>query len=161
MADEPKKDAPEAPAPGGKNKLLVILVVTNLLVVVGAAVAVVLAMGGSSSAEAAEEEGEPTTLGPLVEISGIVVNLDEPGGTHFLRAAFQLEITDAERQPDVDARLVPIRSALMLYFSGLNLEATQGQENRAQILEQVVAIANEQIGSELVRRAYFTEFVAQ
>ncbi len=161
MADEKETTEEAAPADGGKNKLIIALVVVNLLVVVGAAVAVVLVMtmGGDSETEEAEE---PTNeLGPLVEIGGIVVNLDEPGGTHYLRAGFQVEITNAEVQPQVDARLVPIRSALMLHLAGLHIADTQGQENREALLEDVTRIVNEQLGEELVRRTYVTEFVAQ
>ena len=152
---------PEAPPGegGGKNKLIIMLVVVNLLVVAGAAVAVVLAMGSGGGAEAAPAEVE--ALGPLVEIDGVVVNLDEVGGSHYLRASFQLELDGEESQEPVTARLVPIRSALMLHLSGLEVADTQGEENRAEILETVATIANEQIGDEVVRRAYFTEFVAQ
>lgn len=160
MADEPAADPEAAPEGGGKNKLIIILVVVNLLVVAGAAVAVVLAMGGSSDA-GGRASAEPATLGPLIEIDGVVVNLDEPGGSHYLRASFQLELDGEESQEPVTARLVPIRSALMLHLSGLHVEDTQGEENRAELLETVATIANEQLGDELVRRAYFTEFVAQ
>lgn len=161
MADETETEPEVAPS-GGKNKLMIILVVTNLVAVIGAAVAIVFATSTPASGDEEEAEAEESTeLGPLVELAAMVVNLDEPGGTHYLRAGFQLEITDGERQPEVEARMVPIRSAVMLHLSGLSSETTTGQEARETILEQIATLCNEQIGSELVRRAYFTEFVVQ
>ena len=100
-------------------------------------------------------------MGPLLEVSDVVVNLADPGGTHFLRAGFQFELTDAERQPDVESHMVPVRSAFMIYFSGLTVEETMGRENREALLEHLKELANEQIGADLVRNIYFTAFVVQ
>ena len=163
MADDPESP-PANGSESGKNKLIIILAVVNLLVVLGAAVAVVLVMSqqGAAADEPPQAQGsgvEP--LGTLLILDGLVVNLDEADGTHYLRASFQIELDDAEREAEVTARMVPIRSALMLYLSGLQLEDTQGEEKRREILERVAALANEQLGAELVRRAYLTEFVAQ
>ncbi|HJL19163.1 MAG TPA: flagellar basal body-associated FliL family protein [Sandaracinaceae bacterium LLY-WYZ-13_1] len=161
MPDD-KSEAPEAEdAGGGKNKLLIVLVVTNLLVVLGAGAAVFFAMGSPSQSAEAETDGEPEPVGPLLELQAMVVNLDEPERTAFLRAGFQLELSDAEAQPQVEARLVPLRSAMLLHLSGMTVEDTVGREQREQVLESLRDVANEQLGGELVRRVHFTEFVVQ
>jgi len=164
MADD-KQDTEEQPAPsgGGKSTLIIVLVVTNLLVVAGAAGAVVMTMGSqpAATAEAAEPTGSGREVGPLLELSALVVNLEDPNGTHYLRAGFQLEIRDAERQAEVETRLVPLRSAVLLHLSGKSMDEVVGQENRAAILEELTELANEQIGGDLVRAIYFTEFVVQ
>ena len=167
MADESKEaEGAEAPPQGGKNKLVLILVVVNLVVVLaaaGGAVAFVTMGGtGSAAAEAPPEEADaPRSVGPLMEISDIVVNLEDEDSQHFVRAGFQFELSDAERQSDVEAHLVPIRSAFLLHFSGMTVDQTRGREARQQLLDDLKTIANEEIGAELVSHVYFTAFVVQ
>lgn len=162
MADDKKKDGDEAEAKGGKSKLVLVLVITNVLVLAGVGAAVFFMMTQPAAGAGAEAPAqEPSHLGPLVEITPLVVNLSDEDGSHFLRAAFQLEVTDPERQPDVEARLVPMRSAIMLYLSSLQRDDTVGQENLTTIIDRIRELANEQAGAELVRNVYLTDFVVQ
>lgn len=161
MADE-ETDEEEVPA-SGNGKLLIIVVVVNMVVVLGAAGAVFFAMQGQAQPAAAAEPEveEPDTIGPLVSLDSIVVNLDESQATHYLRASFQIEVVDAEHQPQVEERLVPIRNAVILFLSSLSVEDTQGEEAREIVLDTILELGNEALGSELIRRVYFTEFVVQ
>ncbi|GAB5542131.1 MAG: hypothetical protein SangKO_018910 [Sandaracinaceae bacterium] len=163
MAEEKQDTEESPPRGGGKSTLIIVLVVTNLLVVAGAAAAVVMTMGSqpAATAEADAPAGAAREIGPLLELSALVVNLEDPNGTHFLRAGFQMEIRDAERLAEVETRLIPLRSAILLYLSGKSMDEVVGQDNRVVILEELTELMNEQVGDDLVRAVYFTEFVVQ
>ena len=165
MADEDKSEA-EGNAGGSNKKLIVALMIVNLLVLLGAggAVAYVVMMPGQQAqadAPSEEDEDAPPQLGPLVELSTFVINLDDSDSSHYVRAGFQLELANAEDQSRVEARMVPIRSAVMLHLSGLTVAETRGRDNRQALLEALKELVNEQIGDELVRRIYFTQFVVR
>jgi len=164
MAD---KDKAEDEEKGGKSKiLLIVLGVLGVIVVAGgsAAGAVALTLANAPAA-AAEEEAEPVDeprqMGPLMEIPAMVVNLDDPTGSHFIRAAFQFELADAEQQPQVESHLVPVRSEILLHLSGMSVEECMGRENRQALLDELLVLVNEQIGAEIVTNIYFTALVVQ
>ncbi|MFK7988930.1 MAG: flagellar basal body-associated protein FliL [Sandaracinaceae bacterium] len=158
MADEEAEPAPE----GGKSKLMIVLVVTNLLVVAGAGAAVFFAMSQpTQEAEAADEGDAPETLGPLVEVTTLVVNLSDTEGSRYLRTSLQIESPDEESKATVESRMVPIRSALLLYLSGLTAEDFVGTEAREAILEECKARIEEQAGEGLVRNVYIGDMVVQ
>lgn len=157
MAEEEAEPAPE----GGKSKLMLILVVTNLLVVAGAGAAVFFAMSQPTQEAAAEETDAPETLGPLVEVTTLVVNLSDAEGSRYLRASLQIEARNEEAKATVEARMVPIRSALLLYLSGLTAEDFVGSEARQAILEECSTRIEEQAGEGLVRNVYIGDMVVQ
>lgn len=160
MADE---EAAEPAPEGGKSKLMLVLVATNLLVVAGAGAAVFFAMSQPTQ-EAVAEEGAgtaPETLGPLLEVTTLVVNLSDEEGSRYLRTSLQIETRDEEAKTAVEARMVPIRSALLLYYSGLTAEDFVGTEARQAILEESQARIEEQAGEGLIRHVYIGDMVIQ
>ncbi len=167
MAEDKKDEGEEKK--GGKGKILAIVLGVVLVVVLAggsAAGAVVLTLANApapaaAAAEEAAPAGEPRQMGPLMEVPALVVNLDDPDGSHFIRAGFQFELRDAEQQSVVESHLVPIRSAILLHLSGLTVEDTMGRENREALLERMLELVNEQIGSDLVTHIYFTALVVQ
>jgi len=166
MSDKDNDSKDEAKPEAPKNRLVIILVVVNLVVVLAAAGGVVAftVMGGASPAPAAAAEPAPGAMrdiGPLMEVADMVVNLSDETGTRYMRAGFQFELADADRQSDVEARMVPVRSAILLHLSGLDAEGTRGRENREALLEALRDLVNEQLGGEHVRAVYFTTFVVQ
>ncbi|MGF1465954.1 MAG: flagellar basal body-associated protein FliL [Sandaracinaceae bacterium] len=161
MADDDRKD--EAPgARGGGSRLLLAVVAVNILVVLGGVGAVFFVMQGQ--AQDAEEDAaldDPLEIGPLIEVDGMVVNLQEAHADRYLRCAFHLEAEDEESSADIEARMVPLRSAVLLYLTGLTLEEVHAEGAREAILTRIRELANEVIGAPVVRRAYFAEFVVQ
>jgi len=166
MADKDQDSKADAKEEAPKNRLVIILVIVNMVVVLAAAGGVVAftALGGAANAAASDEgaaAGAMREIGPLMEVSDMVVNLSDESGTRYMRAGFQFELADGERQSDVEARMVPIRSAILLHLSGIGADEAMGRENREALLEALRDLVNEQLGGEHVRAVYFTTFVVQ
>lgn len=171
MADAEEVDELTKPK---RNKLVILLVVMNLALVGGAAAWFFLSGGDPAEAQEADEEQEPeeldpTVFGPLIELAPIIANLNDAESGRFLKVTMYVEVAadateEAEAEAlraEVDAKIVPIRSRLVVYFSSCTVEETLGAENKERIALEIVELINEVLGEEQVRRVFYTEFVVQ
>ncbi|MCG8557253.1 MAG: flagellar basal body-associated FliL family protein [Proteobacteria bacterium] len=162
MAD----DTPELPVKP-RNKLILILLLLNLVAVGGTAVYFLLFSGGSSAQQGEDSEPVETEsakagkLGPLVALRPLVVNLAAEDASHYLKAVIQLEIHSADKLPAVEASLVPIRDGLITHLSSLRVAEVSDHGRKAELHEAIVDLANEVLEEDLVKKAYFSEFVVQ
>lgn len=162
-------DKEEVPKKGGKKKLVLALIIFNLLAAAGVGYFVIFGEEpeeeeGDSDEEGDEEEGEPMAgkgFGPLVEMKPLVGNLDDPGAGRYVKIKLHIEIKSEDDRPQVEAALVPIRSELLVYFTGVKPADTIGSKNKKRIIADVTDLVEGIVGSELVRRVFFTEFVTQ
>ena len=161
MADEAKPDdvKPEAPS-GGNSKLILILILCNLLGMGGIGAYLVL-FSDNGSAAAQEEEQDPETFGALVELPTLIVNLSGERWGRFMRVSLQMEAREEEDGPTIEAALVPIQNRMLIFFSELDPERTRTPGAKDEIAQELAVMINEVIGSEAVRRVFYTEFVVQ
>lgn len=160
--EEPKKK-------GGNKMLIIILVVVNVLALGGGAFFLLASKGGDDEDIVEDEEGDDeeeqatpeNQFGPLVEMKPLVANLDDPTAGRYVKITLHFEIHTEEQRPLMESALVPIRSRLLVYFTGVKLEDTIGKNNKLKIINDVKQIADEMVGEEVVRRVFFTEFVTQ
>lgn len=155
---EPEKQEPELVK---RSPLKLVLSLVGVLVVAGSGVIVYLSMADRGAESEAEPTDAPPQLGPLVELTPVVVNLDEPDATRLLRVVFQLEVGSEADQTLVTERMIPLRSDVFLYLSSLRVEDVQGREKREELLEAVRLRTVPIVGEGVVRRVYFTELVIQ
>lgn len=160
MADETGEDVAKS-GDGGKNKLMLILVVINILAVTGLGAYLVLFHQGPQSAEAEEPEPEPTEFGPLVPLDAMVSNLAGSNGKKFIKVTMHLEVGDPDKQPVLEAALVPVRNRFLLHLSSLTAEQVDSSEKMEALRGKLAELANKELGEEVVRRVFFTEFIAQ
>ena len=167
MADENENEN-EVSSGEGKSRGILIGMVVSVVIALGAVIALVIVVTSDDDSddpaeteEVVEEtrDTDPYDVGPLLEIDTLVVNLDERDATRYLRAGFRLELVSEEQVEQATGFLVPIRSAFLLYFSGLRAQEMRGLGNRERILEELRALANEVMGDDLVQHVYLTEFV--
>lgn len=162
-------DKDEIPKKGGKKMLVLGLVLFNLLAAGGVGYFVVMGDADEAAAdeggdeEEAEEKGPVggTEYGPLVEMKPLVSNLDDPQAGRYVKITLHLEIKSEDVRPQVEAALVPIRSELLVYFTGIKVEETIGTKNKKRIIQDVTDLVDGVVGEGLVRRVFFTEFVTQ
>ena len=56
---------------------------------------------------------------------------------------------------------MPIRSKLLIFFSQLDPSRIQDGEGKEAVREELVDAVNEVLGARVIRRVFYTEFVAQ
>jgi flagellar basal body-associated protein FliL len=98
----------------------------------------------------------------------VVANLDEPGATRYVRAAFTLEMP-AELNIDkgtafLEQKKPLITNLLTIYLAGLNIESIRGDKNLKRIQADLCDLFNERLypdSKPMIRRILIKEFAVQ
>jgi flagellar FliL protein len=153
--DETELGTPTAPS-GGVSSIL--LGLNLLLGVVGAGgVGWLVFAGGAVSAGASDADSPPV----VHKLEPIIVNLNEPTSSRYLRIALELEAHGQAAADQLVARERAVKHALLEYLSGLTVEQTLGTESRERIRAALQEIFDAEIGRDKVLAVYVTEFVVQ
>lgn len=163
MAKDAKEPGATPEAKPAKRWLLVVAVLLVNLLTLGGVVAyfTLFHTAGASAAAAPEAPPPASEYGPLHGLAPIVANLSDRTAGRFVRVTVHLEAKDEEALATVVAREIPIRHRLLIYFSELDATRAATPGGKDTLREELVPQVNEVIGSELVRRVYFSEFVVQ
>lgn len=152
---------PEA-KPAKRWPLVVAVLLVNLLTLGGVVGYFTLFhTTGASAAAAAPAEPPASEYGPLHGLAPIVANLPDRTAGRFVRVTVHLEAKDEEALVTVVAREIPIRHRLLVHFSELDAAVAAAPGGKDALREELLPMVNEVIGSDLVRRVYFSEFVVQ
>jgi flagellar FliL protein len=108
-----------------------------------------------------ESISPPDGPGPIMALDPIVTNLAEPDSDRYLKVTAQLRVTSESAKGEVEASMVPIRSAILMYMSSLNMEDITGSEKRLKVQANVRRLANDAMPATRIKFVYFTEFVVQ
>jgi len=163
---------------GGGGKLVTILVILNTLLI--------LAGGGyfmfikkdpppqiinkamdkkaKDNKKKVEEEDEDTKeFGDSHEYKGVIVNLNEPGGSRMLKISivFEFKAKKKKLKDALTKREAQIRSTIIMYLSGLSYVQTTGSANKELILKTIKKKVNSVLTEGKVRKVFFKEFVVQ
>lgn len=166
----------EGKAEGGQQKGIMMLIGLNtlLLMIFGAGGAYMVWVQSSqpeivatqAPMEVAGTDDNPVTdyagaVGPKRTMKPFVVNLADPGGDRYLRAAVEVELTTEDMAQEFDHRKGRIRHEVIAFLSSLRFSQTQGAQNKEEIRNGVLNRVNAQMSSGRVLGVYITEFVVQ
>jgi flagellar basal body-associated protein FliL len=99
--------------------------------------------------------------GIVAPLEPFVVNLNETGSSRYLKASFEVEVAGKPAAEELEHQKRAVRDDILRYLSGLTVQDTQGEANKAKIQEAVIARIEKQLGNAKVKRLFFTEFVVQ
>lgn len=157
-----------------KSKLLILIVGVNLLL--GGSAAAFFFMrgnggpaptsGSASSADRGEDghgaAAEAAKSGaPIVDFPPIIVNLNEPEGTRYLKTTIAIQLSDRRMAAEVEQLKPVIKDAFIRDLSELNFRQTMGSKNKTVIKRRLLKRFNEALGTEGGLEVLFTEFVVQ
>ncbi len=167
MAEKDDLELDDDIQPQGKSKLIIIIVVVNVVLLGGAGAFFVLSGGDEASAQEKpanpEEDMMAAMSGPptLVKVNPFIVNLNDPGGSRYLKLAMEVEVPGEKGSEIVTKRMAPVRSRVISYLSGLTFADTQGTKHKRDLEKNLSKEINEELKGEVVKNVYFTEFVIQ
>lgn len=156
MADE-EKEKEGAEEEGKKGSKLPLIIIAVLVLAGGGGAAYFLLF--SKPADSKPVRKGPR-IGPLMDMDTLVVNLDEPGGTRYLKVKVQLELTD-DMKPELRKLIPRLRDKILLQLSSLTVSDVQRLETKKSIKKKVKETANKVFGDKLVEAVYFKELVMQ
>lgn len=163
-------DAPAAAEPK-KAKKPIMLIVIALVVIAGGGGAAFFMLKGGAPAPAAAEHGEakaegeaskPTVGdGPITELPPIIVNLNEPEGTRYLKAVVAIALADDKVTAEVERLKPVIKDQFIRELSELNFRQTMGAKNKLAVKRRLLKRFNELIGPGAGTDLFLTEFIVQ
>lgn len=166
---------------GGGNK-------KKLFIIIGAAVAVAVVLGvvafmlmgkgdkkeagkAESKTEAAAEgkpegshgeaggkEGAATTN--MYPLEPFIVNIYDGQELRYLKVKVELEMSSSTKA-ELDARLAPIRDAILVLLSSKTLQDIQDLQGKNQLKEEILLAVNRITTPSKIAKVYFTDFVVQ
>ena len=176
-AEEEKEDPKDKAAPTKKRSWLpVALIAVALLVVSGAGGAFVFLKKGSPkesgpppTPEAKENHkgtnhGEAATAnatGAIFDLDPFVVNLADTADLRYLKVTIKLELDQPTSKPVVEGHIPQIRDNLLVLLSSKDFASIRTVEGKMDLRTEIIQRLNTVLQGDIVKNAYFTEFVSQ
>jgi flagellar FliL protein len=160
----------EVAVPAPKKGKPVLLIVAALVVVGGGAGAFFMMKGSGGGeapaghgAAASEDGSKPTSSlqGPIAEFPAIIVNLNEPEGTRYLKATVAISLADDRVVAEVDRLKPVIRDQFIRELSELNFRQTMGAKNKLAVKRRLLKRFNDLLGPDAGTEVFLTEFIVQ
>lgn len=168
MATDKEQETTQEPAEvpkkrGGALKLILILVAV-VVVLGGGGVGAYLFLSGGGE-QPAEAKPAPADKMPAqvlnLELDPFLVNLSDPGGSHYLKATLTLELADPGAADWINARVPRVRDRVLLLLSSKESAELLSAEGKFRLRDDVQQAINDMMGGRRVTAVYLTEFVVQ
>lgn len=173
----------EAEGGGGGNK--------KLFIIIGAAVAVAVILGAvvfmlggkgdkkdKGKDEAAKVEGKAETKAEgakggeaggkdgaaasnIYPLEPFIVNIYDGQELRYLKVKVEMEMVGAGVKAEIDARLAPIRDAILVLLSAKTLQDVQDVQGKNQLKDEILGAINKVLPPGKIAKIYFTDFVVQ
>jgi len=123
------------------------------------------AAGGHGSAEAPKEGGghggAAAAGASIFPLEPFIVNIYDGQELRYLKVKVEIEMASPEVKADLDARVAPIRDAILVLLSAKTLQDVQDVQGKNQLKEEILASINKIIPPGKIAKVYFTDFVVQ
>lgn len=164
MSDQPAADpaSPSTPAAASGSKLTLILLVIG---VANLGATGFVAVSGGHGSSGGGGEGAPAAHAVVVPVTApfdpLVVNLNEPGSSRYLKTSFDLELASQEALEELGRGKRGVRDQVLRYLSSLSVADTLGETGKTKIQQEIMTRIDKELGGGRVRRLYYTDFVVQ
>lgn len=162
----------EAAVPAPKKGKPIVLVLLAAVVAGGGAAAFFVLEGApageapAAGAPTSDGEGAGKTTaaslhGPIAEFPSIIVNLNEPEGTRYLKATVAISLADERVVAEVERLKPVIRDQFIRELSELNFRQTMGAKNKLAVKRRLLKRFNDLLGPDAGTDVFLTEFIVQ
>jgi flagellar FliL protein len=122
--------------------------------------------GDISPGIASEKKAEAGTakaswLGPIIKMSPLVVNLNEPSGRHYLKTTIILELGRMEWVEEVQQQIPWLTDMVILTLGDKKLADMQNPQTKEEIRKELLAKAQRTPVGGMIKQIYFDEFLFQ
>jgi len=172
--EEPAQTEVEA---GGNKKLIIIIAAAvGVAIILGFALYMGLGKGNKKGAKegetppaaaagAAATHGGATAAGGassnIFQLEPFVVNIYDGQELRYLKVKIELDMVAPTVKPEIEARLAPIRDAVLVLLSAKTLQEIQDVQGKNALKEEILTAINRHIPPGKLAKVYFTDFVVQ
>lgn len=116
--------------------------------------------GKEGAAPAGGKEGAAATTN-IFPLDPFIVNIYDGQELRYLKVKVELEMVGQGVKPELDARLAPIRDAILVLLSTKTLQEIQDIQGKTQLKDEILGAINKHIPPGKIAKVYFTDFVVQ
>jgi flagellar basal body-associated protein FliL len=166
MADENTAVAEEQQPKSNKMLIIIIVAVLNVALIGG----VFFMLAGNKQTESAapapaekhkKRHSAGVADGPILELPGFVVNLNNEDGPKYLKVKVSLQLDTQEDAEPFEKQKALVRNELLLQLSSLDIETSKTIKGKREIEKRLTEAVNERLDADIVSSVFFTEFVTQ
>jgi flagellar FliL protein len=184
MAKEEQAPAEAEAEGGGKKKLIIIIGAAVAVAIILGVVAFMMlgkgdkkapkegeaapaaAAGGHGAAPAAGGHGAAPAAagGPSANIFALepfIVNIYDGQELRYLKVKVELEMVLPAVKGEIEAKLAPIRDAVLVLLSAKTLQDIQDVQGKNALKDEILGAINKHIPPGKISKVYFTDFVVQ
>jgi flagellar FliL protein len=163
-------EAPAAAEPKKGKKPVLLIAIALVVIAGGGGAAFFMLKGGAAAPPAGEHaeakaEGEASKPavgnGPITVFDPIIVNLNEPEGTRYLKTVVAIALVDDKVSAEVERLKPVIKDQFIRELSELNFRQTMGGKNKIAVKRRLLKRFNELIGPGAGTDIFLTEFIVQ
>lgn len=161
-----KENAQAAPLHNKKKNFLKLGVILILLLISGATLifyfqVIEIPFGNKNKEAKANESPKEISVGPMIKLSPLIINLNEKEGRHFLKVTLVLEAEQAKWVEEIQAKTSQLTNMIIIHLSDkklVDIHQREAKENlKKELLEKMAKI----LGSSKVKQIYWEEFIYQ
>jgi flagellar protein FliL len=116
---------------------------------------------GGHGGEAGGKEGGAAPASNIYPLEPFIVNIYDGQELRYLKVKIEMEMVGAGVKGEIDARLAPIRDAILVLLSAKTLQDIQDVQGKTQLKEEILGAINKHIPPGKIAKVYFTDFVVQ
>jgi flagellar FliL protein len=122
--------------------------------------------GDISPGIAGEKKAEAGTAkaswgGPVIKMSPLVVNLNEPSARHYLKTTIVLELGRMEWVEEVQQQIPCLTDLMIMTLGDKKLADMQNPQTKEEIRKELLAKAQRTPVGGMIKQIYFVEFLFQ
>jgi len=122
------------------------------------------AAGGHGTPAAGGHGAAPAAGGPSANVFALepfIVNIYDGQELRYLKVKVELEMVGPAVKGEIEAKLAPIRDAVLVLLSAKTLQDIQDVQGKNTMKEEILAAINRHIPPGKIAKVYFTDFVVQ
>lgn len=124
----------------------------------GAAPAAPAGGHGAPAAGGATAGGAAANIFPL---EPFIVNIYDGQELRYLKVKIELDMVGPAVKTEIEARLAPIRDAILVLLSAKTLQDVQDVQGKNTLKDEILGAINKHIPPGKIAKVYFTDFVVQ
>ncbi|MBI5582931.1 MAG: flagellar basal body-associated FliL family protein [Deltaproteobacteria bacterium] len=115
----------------------------------------------TASAVSAKPAQKPREIGPTIKLNALVINLNEPDGSHFIKTSMVLELEKAEYLEEIQSRTALLIDTAILALGDQHLSDLRNPDYKDQLKKVLTGKMNQRLQAQKIKQLYFDEFLYQ
>jgi len=158
LAEEKNTEVVQEKKAGGFDFKIIIIGLVVFLITIGASYFMLRSLIAPLVPQ--KEEAAQTLTGNLVSAGEFTTNINDEGGTRFLKVEVYVEVEDEKVAEEITAFMPVIKDTILSTLTSksvADLEVSNQKSLKAEMKKKI----NAKLGSEVVKSVYFTTFIMQ